>query len=296
MVWGPDHRPRADACGAEQASAGLDAGVPADLHVDVDPGAAGIDDRHSGAHVALVDGALGEPPNLVEGDPIVDAQHQAGIVHDVRGHALAVGAQQVQGLWEIQLALGVVRGQPRQGTQQRGAVEDVDAGVDLANLKLGGGGVPGRLGLDHALDGALRVAHHTPVAAGIVEQGGGHRRGGPRLFVGDDEPGDGPSIDERDIAAENHDGVLTVEQVDRGAYGAAGPVGDGLDDQLDPRGQHGLKRPGGSVDDYDLAGPGLQRGLHGPEQHRPPAQLVQDLGRRRAHAGSLAGGEDQDGG
>ena len=42
---------------------------------------------------------------------------------------------------EVLLALGVVRGQPRERVAQHGGVEGVDAGVDLANRALGVGRV-----------------------------------------------------------------------------------------------------------------------------------------------------------
>jgi hypothetical protein len=50
------------------------------------------------------------------------------------------------------------------------------------------------------------------------------------------------------------------------------------------------------VDDDDEPGAGLARGGDGPGDQRAPAQRVEHLGERRAHPGSLAGGEDDDGG
>ena len=54
--------------------------------------------------------------------------------------------------------------------------------------------------------------------------------------------------------------------------------------------------PLGRVDDHDLAGAGLPRRRDRPVDHRPPAQRVQQLRRRGAHARALPGGEDDDDG
>ncbi len=48
------------------------------------------------------------------------------------------------------------------------------------------------------------------------------------------------------------------------------------------------------VDHHDLAGAGATRRLNGPADQRPPTQRMQQLGRLRTHARSLAGGDDHD--
>ena len=52
----------------------------------------------------------------------------------------------------------------------------------------------------------------------------------------------------------------------------------------------------GRVDDHDLAGAGLPRGRDRPGDHRPPAQRVQQLLHRGAHASPLPRGKDDDDG
>ena len=83
---------------------------------------------------------------------------------------------------QVVLALRVLRLQLPQDLQQRGHLEGVEAGVDLAHPGLVGGRV---LGLHDGAHAARLVAQHPPVRAGIVEvdgeQGGrGAARGGAR--------------------------------------------------------------------------------------------------------------------
>jgi hypothetical protein len=82
----------------------------------------------------------------------------------------------------------------------------------------------------------------------------------------------------------------------RGAHRGGGPARLGLDRQLDALRERPVERAIGSADDHDAPGAGRQRCAHGPLDQRPPAQIVQHLRDRRAHAGPLPGGEDHDGG
>ena len=83
----------------------------------------------------------------------------------------------------------------------------------------------------------------------------------------------------------------------------AGGRGDGvagaarllLDRDLDVVGQVLGEPPLRVVDDDDPLGAGRARGEQRPQDHRPPADRVQDLGQRGAHPGPLARGEDDHG-
>ena len=63
-----------------------------------------------------------------------------------------------------------------------------------------------------------------------------------------------------------------------------------------PSGSQSSSRRFGLSTTIDLAGAGLERRGHGPQDQRTAAERVQDLGQRGAHAGSFAGGDDDDGG
>ena len=129
---GADLAASADAGGAEQLRAGLDDGVAADGHVDVDPRGGRVDDRHAGALVRGDDAAVQLGAQLGQLHPVVDAGDQRGVVDVVGPHHVAVGADDRDHVGQVQLLLGVVGAQPAQRRAQRGDVEGVDAGVDLA--------------------------------------------------------------------------------------------------------------------------------------------------------------------
>ena len=249
-----------------------------------------IDDRDPRVHVPAMDAGLGERAHAREVGAVVDAEQQRGVVDRMGGDAV----EQLERRGQVELALGVVGGQAREGVPQGGAVEGVDAGVDLADGELLGRRVAWHLGLHHALHGPVLAAHDAPVARRVVElhRGDGRLRIGGRVSL--DEVGERLGGDQRNVAVEDEHG--RVAQVrGRGLHGAAGPVGLGLDRELHAVGQVALERPLRPVDDHDLARPGGQRRGHRPRDHGLPAEVVQDLGRARAHAGALAGGEDDDG-
>ncbi len=84
------------------------------------------------------------------------------------------------------------------------------------------------------------------------------------------------------------------EAVGGGLDGVAGAVRLGLDGELDALGQDGRERPVGPADDDDPPGAGRLRGEHGPQHHRPPADGMEDLRQRGAHARAESPGEDHD--
>ncbi len=119
-----------------------------------------------------------------------------------------------------------------------------------------------------------------------------------------DQRGDRLRAEERHVAAQHEHGRCRVEgwgsvalqRRERRGHGPSGSVGALLHRQLDPLGKHLLERTCGGVDDHDPPGAGPLRGANGPQQHRQPTQLMQNLRRARAHARALARGEDEDGG
>ena len=88
--------------------------VGLELHPDVDPGRAGIDDRHTRAH-RIDQQALGEDgAGLGQLHPVVDPEHLAVIGRGQRPHALPVTTQDADDVGEVFLALGVASLHPGQ--------------------------------------------------------------------------------------------------------------------------------------------------------------------------------------
>ena len=156
----------------------------------------------------------------------------------------------------------------------------------------------GVLGLDDPLDVAVGVADDR-----------GRRRRGRRARPSSPSPRrrrrGGSRAGRRSISAETSgwspERTTTVsesrDQVERGAHGAAGAVGLRLDRRSRCRRAGPAERSrSGETITRDPPGAGLARGEHRPGDHRPPADRVQDLRQRGAHARALAGGHDQDGG
>ena len=180
---------------------------------------------------------------------------------------------------------------------QRVDAEHVHAGVDLTDAALGVGGV---LLLDDAQHVAGRVTDDATVSGRVIEERA--HDGDPRgaLAVGGDQRRERVRLQQRNIAAEDHD--VAVE------------VGEGVEGDLDgaPRARHVVLVDHDRVRGLfgDLGGDevplvahhrhharGLQ-GLRGGEHvahERAAADAVQNLGCRRPHPRALAGGEDDDG-
>ena len=200
---------------------------------------------------------------------------------------------------EVDLALVVVRAQGRQGGAQVGGVEDVDAGVDLADSALGLAGVAL---LDDGRDGAVGLAHDAPVAGGVLELGGQQGDGISALMVLSQELLQGGGVQQRDVAAGDDDGPGEV--LGQGGQPAGdGPPGTG---HLVLVGRNGIGGDLGEVgddgvalvahDDDEVLGlqpPGRGDGV---VHQAATADPVQDLGGDRSHTSSLACGHDDDGG
>ena len=112
------------------------------IDVDVDPRVSRVDDGHALPHPAFQDAAvqlLAHPGQL---DAVVDALGLPHILGDQRADGTVEVVGVAEDVGEVLLALGVVGAQVGQAVAQDCGVEDVDAGVDLADQELFVGGVP----------------------------------------------------------------------------------------------------------------------------------------------------------
>ena len=98
----------------EQLGARLHDGVAADAHVDVDPGAGGVDDRDACPLVRGHDATVQLGGQLGQLHAVVDACHQRGVVDMFGAHDAAVLPDDRDDVGEVELLLGVVRLQPVQ--------------------------------------------------------------------------------------------------------------------------------------------------------------------------------------
>ena len=204
-------------------------------------------------------------------------------------------AHRRQDVGQVQLALGVVGAQGLERVEQRGPVEREDRAVDLADRELLRGRVAGGLRLDDALDVAVVVAHDAAVAGRVVEHHRRHRGGGAVLGV---RPHERASIAAGVTSGTSPGSTRTASSASicPAAAWTAPPVpsGSGCTTRVTPSGslpssgwrpsrrpRRGRRRP--------------QRGGDRPADERAPAERVQHLRKLGAHAGALAGGEDDGG-
>ncbi len=249
-----------------------------DVHVD--RGALRVDDRDARELVGAVDPPLGQARHVREVDAVVDAEREVGIGQRAGLDGPAGGEQGRQDVGQVELALGVVLLEAAQRCEQRAAVEHVQAGVDLADRELGLGRVAGGLRLDDALDVAVGAAEHAAVAARVLELHRRQRRGGAGLLVRGDDRGDRLARDQRHVAVQHDHGALPdrsgrprPRRRRRSRAAAAGSP---------PRRRRaGARRAAAWIvdDDHPLRS-GLARGEQRPQDHRSPADRVQDLGQR----------------
>jgi hypothetical protein len=214
-----------------------------------------------------VDPLLGERGHVRELDAVVDAERERRVGQRVGADGLAFGAQHRQHAGEIALALRVVAAEAVERGQERAAVEDVEAGVDLSDGELLGRRVARGLGLHHAVDGAVGGADHAPVAARVVELHRGDRRGGARIGVGGNGGGDRLAGDERHVAVDHDHRRVGVDLRRRGGDGVAGAERSLLDRRLGPLGQVLGEQPLGVVDDDHALRAGRARREQRPQDH-----------------------------
>ncbi len=195
-----------------------------------------------------------------------------------------------------EVALAGLLGHGRERVEQGLGVERVGAEVDLANGELGRVDPSGGLGLDDPLERPVGRTDHPAVPGGVELVGREHRRRRPRTGVRRDELGDQLGGDQRVVPGQGEHRAGPVEPLARGADRRAGALALDLLDRLDAGREslgHAVTRPGYA---YHASGAGLLRGADHPVQHRPSADRVEHLRKRRAHARPAPGGHDQSGG
>ena len=214
------------------------------------------------------------------------------------------GAQHLDRVGQVVLALRVLGAQPAQRGREQVAPEAVDRRVDLVDLELLGVGVGV---LDDAGDPVVLVADDAAVArsgrracaVSTVAAASCIRCSVASIAIVS-------ARTQRVVAGQHEDVVFGVEiverRVERDAHRVAGAALHALLDELD---RHlgdellleRLGDPLGAVadDDHDPLERQLGQRVDDVQHHRAPAQRVQHLRRAGAHARALAGGE-HDGG
>ena len=184
--------------------------------------------------------------------------------------------------------------------EQERSVDEVDAGVHLADLLLGGRGV---LLLHDALREALLVADDAAVPLRVRRTGDDERERGPGLPLDPDQLLQRLRRDERRVAAEQEDAAAIGEARSfqrglRGSHGVPGAELVLLQGELERRagkqlGQLILYQVGLVPDNRDHWR-AIERecGADREVGERASARLVQHLGPVALHASALAGGED----
>ena len=182
---------------------------------------------------------------------------------------------------------------------QDGEVERVQAGVDLADPPLLGGGVAVLDERDHATVG---VAEDPAVAGGVGHGGRDDGDRGRRGRVGLEQAAEGLGGEQRDVAVgdEHRAGEVGGQRVEAALDGPAGAghlvlVGD---DDVGVELGHVLGDPValGAHDDDEVVRMGPPGRRHGVLEEGTAADRVQDLGEPGPHPRALTGGEDHDGG
>ncbi len=203
-VSGPTRASAATRVRPAQQRPGLQGGVLADLDGDVHPGRGRIDDGDAREHPALHHAPVELAAHRGQLHAVVDPLGLPHVVGDQRRDPAAGGAGQRQHVGQVQLALVVVRAQLGQGVDEHLAVEGVDAGVDLVDRQLVGGGVAV---LDDAGHRAVRGAHDAPVPGRVGDPGGQDGRGVAVTLVLGHQLGQGRAREQRDVAVGDHDGA-----------------------------------------------------------------------------------------
>ncbi len=244
--------------------------------------------RHARLHVGLVEPHAQAPLGGGQLVAVVDAVKATVVLEADRGHDPAVLASELDQVGQVQLAGRRGRCEAGDPTAQPGRVEGVQARVGLVRVELLGRRV---LRLHDPLDGPELAAHDATERGRI----GGEDRGkrdrrviGPTSLEHRIEVGAGH---ERHVAVHDHDLARRCgHRVDGGTdrvpgaawlvlEGEDGPIGEGRRDVRHRRRvDHDRRRTG-------LTCFGARPGVEDIRQHRSPAERMEDLGQRRAHAG-----------
>ena len=201
----------------------------------------------------------------------------------------------VEDVGEVLLALCIVGAQVRQAVAQDGGVENVDAGVDLADQELF---VRGVAVLDDSGD-LSAGAHDPPVARRILHLRGQHRDCVALGAMDGDEPTEGFAREQWHISVRDHHLPLEVRQLPQ----SAGDRMPGAQLLLLNRRGHVLAQRLEVFQDLDALMPHHDhevmwvecRGRRdGVAEHRLATQLMEQFGTTRLHPCSTTGGQDDD--
>src|SRR5215211_3523792 len=260
----------------------MDRGILLELDRRFDPRCGGIDDRHAGKHVLLVDAVAELCRGGGELDPRVDSLGLLG-GRLVGGDVRAVLGEQPHGVREVQLSLCVRRVDALERGPELRSVEDVDRGVHLGDpvqflVDVGR--------LDDAAHGAVVAADDPAVGRRILPVEGEHSRGGARDPMRLEQAGERLGPKKRSVPGEDDDVALVA--VERGAgreqrmTGAEGLVLNRNCDSVE------CVRGVGRGHDHKRVGVETARRVRNPVDEPAPEQRVEVLGRLRAHTRAKA--------
>jgi hypothetical protein len=274
-----------DAGRALDRAAGLDARIPAHVHVGFDPGALRVDDGDAGVHQLVQLAAMQRTLGLGQQRPRVDAECLLGVLQAHGLHPAPVAHGLFDDVGQVDLALFVAIVDTGQALPQELGVQQIDPRVALRDLELIGSGV-GRL--DDALHAAVGTAHHD---SAHVHLAGEQNQIGPALGLERHHLTQRLAPQERRVAVENQDVAAEAQQGGLGAaHGVARAPGRILHGELGPA-REGFAHRVGVVSHDDHPARRLEN-LRGGErigEHGPPAQGMEHLRALRLHAGAVTG-------
>ena len=171
-----------------------------------------------------------------------------------------------------------------EGVPEQGKLEHVAARVDLGDRPLLGAAIAL---LDDPEEAAGGIAEDPPESGRIGDDGGPEQAGGPFHLLDGEQVGQGLGADQRLVADQDQgrSPVILEQRVAR-LDGVAGAELSLLGGEMDV-GLAVQRHPDlvGAIadDDDDRPGPRPPRGLDHVADHRPAADLVEDLGLLRLH-------------
>ena len=228
---GPDHAVGSDRGRAAQHHVRLQPAAGLEPHAAVDIGRGRIHDAHAGQHVIAQDARAQGGLALGQLGQRVDALARLGRRLVDRDGAAPVGREQADHVGQVELALRVVRREPRQRRGQGIAPEAVEPDVELVQREL----VLARVArLDDARH-ALAVAHDA--AVGVRRRKPcADERATDAVAAGRDRAAHRLGLDQRRVAREDDDELRRRgHRREADAHRVARPVGRRLHDDADSR-------------------------------------------------------------
>jgi hypothetical protein len=151
----------------------MDHRVRPDFDVRADVGRRRVDQGHAGGHQFFVLLLSHKPAHFRQFGAAVDPADFLRILDQQRLDRHLAPVVNRHEVGQVELALGVLRGDPAQGVEEGRQIEGVDPAVDFGDVALGRGGVAF---LDNPGDAAV-AADDAAVAVGTFEVRGDHRGG-----------------------------------------------------------------------------------------------------------------------